>query len=825
MARAAILLVEDENIVALNIKNRLTTMEFNVIGVVSSGEEAILKAEEMRPDLVLMDIKLKGKMDGIEAAKQIGSRFDIPVIYLTAFSDNAMLDRAKKSEPFGYILKPIDDKELFVNIEMALYKHKMELKLKHERNLIRTVVESLPDSISVKDTEHRFLLLNKACARMLGESSADDIIGKTGFDFIPKKQATKSQKDEQTVLETGRALTDKEQSVTARDGTTRWSLSTKVPLKDSKERIVGIVSVERDITERKRAEHLLNSLNEAALAIERAMTPSEIFAKVAEVFKKIDLQCMIFLSDEQQEILSLEYMSHDASIVRAAEKLTGLKTSELKLGIETVEVYQRVVCDKQTVFVKNVEPIVRNLLPKSIEKLAGRLINRIKMHRFISAPLIVDNNVVGVLSVQSTGLVAGDVPAITAFANQMAASWFKAKLMQDLEESLRQLRRTQDQLLQSQKMEAVGRLAGGIAHDFNNLLTAIMGYTELILIDEEISESIRADLTEVKLASERAASLTRQLLAFSRRQPFQPKLLDLNIIIANMNKMLRRMIGEDVRLNTFLGSEMGLVKADPGQLEQVVLNLVVNARDAMRSGGLMTIRTEHVTVDSEYCRAISYARPGDFICVSIEDTGEGMDKTTVSQIFEPFFSTKSKTESSGLGLAVVYGIVKQHDGWINVYSDLGEGSIFKLYLPAYPLVPLNQLDDKGAHEELVGKNQRILLVEDEETIREFARRVLGENGYLVFESTTAREALDIFEKNNGEFDLLFSDVVLPDVSGVHLAEQLLNKNSKLKILLGSGYANHKSQWPLIRDRGFQFLQKPYVLMDLLQAVSDALNHK
>jgi PAS domain S-box-containing protein len=382
-------------------------------------------------------------------------------------------------------------------------------------------------------------------------------------------------------------------------------------------------------------------------------------------------------------------------------------------------------------------------------------------------------------------------------------------------------KRTEEQLLQAQKMEAVGRLAGGVAHDFNNLLTPIIGYSELLLRCLGHDDPICQDVEQIKRAGERAALLTRQLLAFSRKQVLQPEELDLNSVVTDIDKMLRRIIGEDIALVTRLAPELRRIRADRGQVEQVIMNLAVNSRDAMPEGGKLTIKTENVTLDEDYRRIGPEAWPGEFVCLSIEDTGIGIDKEAIEHIFEPFFSTKKS--GTGLGLSVVYGIVKQHKGWINVYSEPGQGTTFKIYLPAISISIRPEEETKEiSFSELQGSGQRILLVEDEAGVREFASRVLRENGYIVVEAATAEEALNIFEKEKGKFHLIFSDVVLPDKTGLQLVDQLLAVKPKLTVVMSSGYTDQKSLWPAIKERGFRFLQKPYSLTDLLRAVKETI---
>lgn len=378
------------------------------------------------------------------------------------------------------------------------------------------------------------------------------------------------------------------------------------------------------------------------------------------------------------------------------------------------------------------------------------------------------------------------------------------------------------QLLQAQKMEAIGVLTGGIAHDFNNLLTTIRGFTELVMMKLNEADPMYNDLKHVRHASVRAADLTRQLLLFSRKQPMEFTSLNLNTTVNGLIKMLRRFIGEDVTINADLVPDIWAVKADEGNIEQVIMNLVVNARDAMPDGGDIVIKTENTTLGEEYCKVVSYARPGRFIRLSIADTGIGMDNGVIRHIFEPFFTTKETGKGTGLGLAVVYGIIKQHEGWINIHSSPGQGSTFNIYLPAHPGKVESKAKETFSLERLQGNGERILLVEDEADVREVHIKILRETGYIVFGAASAKEALDIFERENCNFHLVFSDMVMPDKTGLQLVDLLLSRRPELPVLLTSGYMDDKSQWSIICQRGFRFLQKPYALSVLLQAVKETI---
>jgi signal transduction histidine kinase/CheY-like chemotaxis protein len=381
----------------------------------------------------------------------------------------------------------------------------------------------------------------------------------------------------------------------------------------------------------------------------------------------------------------------------------------------------------------------------------------------------------------------------------------------------------QEQLLQARKMEAIGTLAGGIAHDFNNLLTAIQGNATLAKSTAGSDSPIYEDLNEIELACRRASRLTRQLLLFSRKQPIRPLSLQLNAIILELAEMLERLIGEDIAIYVHLAPDVWMVEADKGSIEQVVINLVVNARDAMPEGGEIIVKTENVFVDEVYCQATPAARPGQFVRLSVSDTGMGMSQEVQDRLFEPFFSTKETGEGTGLGLAVVYGIIQQHSGWVHVYSEIGHGSTFTIHLPmVQETAPEPPLVKEPSVDDLQGHGERVLLVEDEEIVREFAARVLRQNGYDVLTVSEMQEAVETLDREQWRFDLVFSDVVLPDRSGLELADHVLAHRPSMPILLSSGYTGQRSRWETIRTRGLPFLEKPYTLARLLGAIRAAL---
>ena len=382
----------------------------------------------------------------------------------------------------------------------------------------------------------------------------------------------------------------------------------------------------------------------------------------------------------------------------------------------------------------------------------------------------------------------------------------------------------QQQLYQAQKMEGIGRLAGGIAHDFNNLLQAITGFCTLLLEQMSPESPYRPDVLEIEKAAQRAAALTRQLLAFSRRQMMETKPVNLNRLIENLQKMLQRLLGEDVNLMTDLAPNLDRVRVDPGQIEQVLLNLAVNARDAMPHGGRLTISTYSLVFLKEDTLLVPEARHGRFVCLAMSDTGIGMSREVIDHIFEPFYSTKGPGKGTGLGLSVVYGIVRQHDGMVHVYSQLGEGTTFRIYLPVYSDAEEETVDEEArlAVTQKPAPGVRILLTEDEDGVRDFAVRALRNQGYQVSAVGNAQHALDLFKAEQGGFDLLFTDVVLPDQNGLDMARLLVREKPTLRLLFTSGYMDDKSRWPAIRDHGYRFLQKPYPVQELLRAIQETL---
>ncbi len=392
-----------------------------------------------------------------------------------------------------------------------------------------------------------------------------------------------------------------------------------------------------------------------------------------------------------------------------------------------------------------------------------------------------------------------------------------------ISEDITEHKNLEDQLIKAQKMEAIGRLTGGIAHDFNNILTAIIGFSDYLLMKLDKNDFSYTYLKEISEAGKRAASLTHQLLAFSRKQILQPSVLNINIMISDMDKMLHRIIGEDIDLVTNLEPDLGNVKIDPSQIEQVIMNLAVNAKDAMSQGGKLTIETANVYLDEEYARQHSTVEPGHYVMLAVSDNGIGMDEETQDKIFEPFFSTKEKDKGTGLGLSTVYGIIKQSGGGVGVYSEPGKGTSFKIYFPRV----MEKIGLKKAtkpHIQSIQGTEAILVVEDYDLVREMVANSLKTLGYSILEAKNGEDALRYFKKERKQsIDLIVTDIVMPQMSGGEFIKKLRGKDINTKVLLISGYTDNSIVHHGILDEGIPYLQKPFTMNDLGKKVREVLD--
>ena len=395
---------------------------------------------------------------------------------------------------------------------------------------------------------------------------------------------------------------------------------------------------------------------------------------------------------------------------------------------------------------------------------------------------------------------------------------------QNLEKQTSEQIKLERQLQQAQKMESIGRLAGGVAHDFNNVLSVIIGYSELLLNQIPPDDPIYGKIKAIYDAGSKASALTRQLLAFSRKQLLERKVISLNTIIKDFLKIFAKIVGEDIVFTTYLSPESCTVEADPGQIEQILMNLIINAKDAMPNGGEIIIETAVVQLDESYIEKHMEVKPGQYVLLSISDTGEGMDENVKSKIFDPFFTTKEQGKGTGLGLATVYGIVKQHDGYIYVYSEKNKGTTFKIYLPACHK-NVEETERKYFTGALLQGNHTILIVDDNPSIRELIVETLKPLGYHCLQAASGKEAIDLLQKYKGEVHLLLTDVVMPHMNGKELAETIKKERPDIKVIFMSGYTENIITHHGVLDKGINYISKPITPVALTQKIKSALNEK
>ncbi len=692
-----------------------------------------------------------------------------------------------------------------------------EKKLRESEAKYRTLAENINVGIfrSTVGPEGKFIEVNPAMVRMFGYESKEDLLAANVSDLYqnPRDRAKFNEK----MLKYG--FIKNEESISKRkDGTTFIASDTTVAGKDEKGNVLYYDGIVEDITERKQAEKNLKRLNRALKTLSEgnkvlvhAVNESDLLEDVCSVLVRVggyDLAWVGFAEQDGKKSIPPVARAGDNDGYLNAVNFTWNYTSRNHNPIgEAIQTGKP--CS-----LRNIEKEVK-----------GNSCNREAVKRgytsMISLPLMNDDSVLGALTIYTKEVDVFDAKEVQLLEELASDMTFGIKVLRTRtarKKAEKEKEKMQAQLIQAQKMEAVGILAGGIAHDFNNILTAIQVSTDLAMMEVDQKSTLYGDLKEVHHLTERASDIIRQLLLFGRKHPMEFIPVNLNKTVLDLRKMLRRLIGEDIEVVTELESNLWPIQADRGTMEQVIMNLAVNARDAMPDGGRLILKTANVVIDKAQCKDMPAARPGKFICFSVSDTGIGMDKDTVQHIFEPFFSTKGIGKGTGLGLSVVYGIIKQHKGWIQVTSEPGSGTTFRIYLPAISKRMKGKTKEEVFLKNFSADGKRILIVEDEEKVREFTTSGLSRSGYIVFPAANAEEAVNIFRREKGNFHLVLSDVVLPDKSGIELVEHFLSYKSNLGVLLTSGYTDHKSRWPLIKKRGFQFLEKPYTLGELLQVV-------
>ena len=634
-----------------------------------------------------------------------------------------------------------------------------EKALRESEEMYRTLIRTSPDAVTMTNLEGEIIFASKKTLEIHGFNRLNQIMGKNAFDLIAPEDRERAGRNLQRTLQEGSIENTTYQLLRKDESRFTGELSAAL-IRDVDGSPVAFMATTRDITQRKQAEEKLKESEEKY----RNLVDNAIVG--------------IFKSNLKGEIL---YVNEAALRIGGYESYDELKR-------------------------KNVLLLYKN--PDARKLMLRELKNNGKLDEFELEILNTSGETRNVLMSAS---LSGDI------LSGMVLDITHRKQMEE------EKNRIQAELLQAQKMEAVGLLAGGIAHDFNNILMTIQGCAEMATLDIDENHPLYEDLQQIRHSADRASDLTRQLLLFSRRHPMEFKHMNLNSTIINLLKMLKRIIGEDVTIDIEQEPDLWSVKADQGMIEQLILNIAINARDAMPQGGTLTIKTENEELEKPIQDTIFQIDMGKYVHLTIKDTGVGMEDDVAEHIFEPFYSTKAPGKGTGLGLSVVYGIVEQHKGGIRVVTAPGEGAEFHLFLPAIFSAVEEEDERLMPLDEYKGEGERILVVEDEEHVRNFTQKALHKYGYNVCTATDADEAMDIFEKEMGKFHLVLSDVVLPGKNGIELVTDLINRKPDLEVLLCSGYTDHRSQYPLIKERGYRFMQKPYDLGDMLRTVKQAVS--
>ncbi|HYT32592.1 MAG TPA: PAS domain S-box protein [Thermoanaerobaculia bacterium] len=640
-----------------------------------------------------------------------------------------------------------------------------EEQLREAQKFSEEIVSSAGEGIIVYDRELRYRVWNRFMESLTGLPSAR-VLGKSPLEFFPHIREEGVWELLERALGGETVVSSDTPYTVPATGRAGWVSTTYSPHRNASGSIIGVIGVIHDITARRQAAEELKRAEET-------LRESEAFLEKAQEIGRIG--SWIFDAGPQGRLVWS----------RETCRIYGIPDGEFDGRVET--------------FFDHVHPEDR----EAVLAASRAALDEGKPYNFEHRIVRPD----------------GSIRWVQERADVVRDAKGRALKMVGVVQDLTEGRQLEEQLRQSQKMEAIGRLAGGVAHDFNNMLTAILGYGEVILSQLPPGHPLREDAEEIRKAGERAAALTRQLLAFGRKQILAPRVVDLNRLVANLGNMLRRLIGEDIELLTKLDPELGSVRADPGQIEQIIVNLAVNARDAMPAGGTLTIETQNTVLDEAAATGGFAVRPGPYVMLAVTDTGEGMDEQTRSHIFEPFFTTKEQGKGTGLGLATVYGIVKQSGGYIWAYSEPEQGSAFRIYLPREKGTGESASAAAEARPDQTARgNETVLLVEDEEGVRALARKVLTLQGYRVLEASGPRRALELLAQDSGKIQLLLTDVVMPGMNGRELATQVTQQRPDIRVMLMSGYTDRvegDSAWPL--------LQKPFTPEVLARKVREVLD--
>jgi len=701
---------------------------------------------------------------GVDEATMIDAFREVPSMSVETFGHIARMLFTLANQLSAMAYQNVQQVRFIADLKRA------EEALKESEARLQTLIRTLPDLIWLKDPQSVYLSCNPRFEAHFG-AEEKDIVGKTDYDFLSRKKAEIHRREDQQVLEKGRPIRNESKFVFASDGHSEILETIKTPMYRSDGRLIGVLGIGRDTTDRKKAERKLQRSRMRYQALyQESLKRTRLYESL---LKSIPIPLVIYNLDGQANYVNPAFTSTFGFTMQDVKgrRIPFVPKEEMEKSLAGIQK----VLDGEPVFSLETRRLTKD----------GHILDVL-----LSSSCYDDD--------------AGNRAGIVVFIKDVT-----------------QVKQTEAQLLQAQKMESVGRLAGGVAHDFNNMLSVILGYTELEMAQLDESQPMFKSMREIRRAANRSADLTRQLLAFARKQTVTPKVLDLNKTLEGMLKMLRRLLGEDIDLVWRPEKNPLPVKLDASQVDQLLTNLCVNARDAIKDVGKITIETGTKILDKAYCRQHRGFLPGEYVVLAVSDDGCGMEKETREKIFEPFFTTKGSHQGTGLGLSTVYGIVKQNNGFINAYSEPGQGTTFRIYLPSHSG---QAIEDIRQESETIpqGNGEVVLLVEDEALILKLAEKMLQHIDYAVLPADSPKKALQLAKEHTGDIALVVTDVVMPELNGRELAERLKKLYPGIKCLFMSGYTANVIAHHGVLDEDVNFIQKPFTTRELALKVNEAL---
>jgi PAS domain S-box-containing protein len=763
----SILVVEDESIVAKDVANRLQHLGYRVMGTVASGEDAV-QAAKLAPDLVLMDIMLKGPMDGIEAARRIAETLDIPIVYLTAYADEQTLHRAKVTEAFGYLLKPFEERELHITIEMALFKHQMERKLRESEQWLSAILRSVADAVIATDTRGCIRFLNPIAVALTGWSLADAAGKPLGevfnvTDEQVRKRIAHAVGDAVGAWEDAGALT--RTTLVARDGTEFPVDESLSPLRNVAGEITGLVLVFRDVTERRQSEEALQqSESQLAGIVGTAMDA-------------------IVTMDEERRILLFN---------ASAEKMFRCSAA-MAIG-----------------------QMIDQFIP---ERFRGAHSDHVRAFGRMNTSRRSMGDLGTVLALRRDG---EEFPAEASISQiSIGGRKFFTVILRDITDR----KRMEEQLRQAQKMESIGTLASSIAHDFNNVLNNVLGFAAQLKKYINDETKVRRYIETIEKSAMRGADLSSQLLSFARSGRRANTATNLYKIVGEVISSCRETFPATIKLESRVAPDLLPTMGDHGGLYQVLLNLCLNARDAISSrpdgNGTLTIEARNAVIGKDV-GAHLFAAPGSrCVELTVSDTGVGIPEKIRDRIFDPFFTTKDRGRGTGLGLSIVYNIVRSHQGAIILESVEGVGATFRVFLPAIQVDPVDQPRMERPAPEGVRKRS-VLLVDDEPAMQELGRELLEDGGYQVTIASNGLEALEIYRQHHDTIDLVVLDLAMPGPDGGQTYTEMKKIDKGVKAFFCSGFVSDQFFAGVLEDKNLLTIEKPFRPADFLKAVRDVI---